>query len=78
VLPKAGLDLMLRIPGLKGSALPALGIPGEVVDYVGFTARFDARQAQAALADSGIAVPPIDDYAPVLWEFWEKELSKTS
>src|SRR3954471_6941514 len=76
VLPKASLDLAMRIPGLKGTALPALGIPGEVVDYVGFTARFDARQAQAALAGSGIEVPPIEDYAPVLWDFWERVLSQ--
>jgi thioester reductase-like protein len=71
VLPKAVLDVITRIPGVRGTALPTLGIPGEVVDYVGFTARFDARGAQEALAGTGIEVPPIDDYADTLWEYWQ-------
>jgi len=75
VLPEAALSLSLRIPGVKGRALPALGIPGEIVDYIGFTCHFDSSQTQQALAGSGIAAPPIDTYAPALWSYWERELA---
>jgi thioester reductase-like protein len=74
-LPKAVLDVAMRFPGVRGT-LPRLGIPSEVVDYVGFTARFDARLAQNALAGTGIAVPPIETYAPALWDYWETELRR--
>jgi hypothetical protein len=75
ILPKAAFDLSLRIPGVRGKALPSIGIPGEVVDYVGFTATFDASHTTAALEGSGIAVPPIEAYAKTLWDYWERELA---
>jgi hypothetical protein len=46
-----------------------------VIDYADFTARFDATRTQEALAGSGIAVPPLEDYAPVLWEYWRDHLA---
>jgi thioester reductase-like protein len=73
-LPKGTLPLMLRLPGVRGEVLPRVGIPGEALDYVDFTARFDARQAQAALAGSGISVPPLESYARKLWDYWERHL----
>jgi thioester reductase-like protein len=73
-LPKAALPLILRLPGVRGEVLPRLGIPGEALDHVDFTARFDARRAQDALAGSGIQVPPLESYAATLWDYWEREL----
>jgi hypothetical protein len=69
-LPREALELALKVPGVRGSLLPGIGIPETVIDYADFTARFDATQAQQALAGSGIAVPPLEDYAPVLWRYW--------
>jgi thioester reductase-like protein len=69
-LPREALELALKIPGVRGNLLPGMGIPEEVIDYADFTARFDSSKAQAALAGSGIVVPPIEDYAPVLWKYW--------
>jgi thioester reductase-like protein len=74
-LPREALELALRVPGVRGRLLPGVGIPEEVVDYADFTARFDASRAQAALAGSGIAVPPLEEYAPVLWEYWQEHLA---
>jgi thioester reductase-like protein len=74
ILPEALFPLALKVPGVKSQLLPSLGIPEEVVDYASFTARFDATKTQEALAGSGIEVPPLESYAPVLWDYWSREL----
>ena len=77
-LPAAALPLALKLPGVRGRLLPGLGIPGEAIDYVSFTARFDARRRRKALAGSGIAVPPLESYAATLWDYWERNLDRRS
>jgi thioester reductase-like protein len=74
-LPRVALPLALRVPGVRGQMLPAAGIPAEAVDYVDFTATFDCRGAQEALAGSGIRVPALESYAETLWEYWERHLA---
>jgi thioester reductase-like protein len=73
-LPGATLPLAMKVPGVREAVLPALGIPPEIVEYTGFTATFDATRTDAALAGSGIAVPPLDSYADRLWEHWSSRL----
>jgi thioester reductase-like protein len=75
LLPAATLPATLRVPGVRSAVLPRLGIPPEVMDHVAFTAVFTADRAQAALAGSGISVPPVESYAATLWEYWERELA---
>jgi NAD(P)-dependent dehydrogenase (short-subunit alcohol dehydrogenase family) len=53
----------------------ALGIPLRALDYVGNPTAFDCRQTLAALAGSGIAVPPLESYAGRLWLYWERNLN---
>jgi short-subunit dehydrogenase len=53
-----------------------LGIPKEPLGYLLNPTRFDTRNTEAALAGSGISFPPIDDYADVLWEYWERNLQQ--
>ena len=73
VLPRVAMNAALDVPG-AGRLLASLGIPEGVLDYADFTARFDATQTTKALEGSGIAVPPIEDYADVLWRYWEQHL----
>jgi thioester reductase-like protein len=75
VLPKAALMAARRVPGAN-KLLEDLGIPPQAIDYADFTARFDATQTRKALEGSGIAVPPIESYAPVLWKYWEEHLEQ--
>ena len=75
-MPRRTLDLALKVPGVRGNLLPGMGIPEEVIDYADFTAHFDASKAQAALEGSGINVPPLEQYAPVLWDYWCTNLDK--
>jgi NAD(P)-dependent dehydrogenase (short-subunit alcohol dehydrogenase family) len=55
-------------------ALRELGIPPAVLAFVDYPTRFDASNAQAALAGSGIEVPPLESYADRLWDYWERNL----
>jgi len=76
-LPKGTISMLLKVPPLKDvrkTLLADFGIPEEVVEHVGFTAHFDTRDTERALAGSGIAVPPLDSYAEVLWDYWERNL----
>ena len=70
MLPKGVLSYAMQIPALKGvrkSALADLGIPDEILQDVAFTAKFDARDTQRALAGTGIEPPPLDSYAYKPW-----------
>ena len=77
MLPKGMLSMAMKIPALKGvqdSVLSDLGIPKEVMEYIGLTSTFDARDAQRALEGSGIELPKLDTYAEKLWDYWERNL----
>ena len=50
------------------------GLPPGILKFVDYPTRFDCRQAQHALEGSGIAVPPLQDYAWKLWDYWERHL----
>ena len=72
-LPRAAMDAALRVPG-SSRLLESVGIPAGVLDYADFTANFDTTKTRKALEGSGIAVPPLKEYAPVLWHYWEEHL----
>ncbi|MCW3040723.1 MAG: peroxidase [Solirubrobacterales bacterium] len=72
VIPGGVVPLALKLPGVKGTILPALGIPEAALEYIDFSARFDTARTDVALAGSGIAVPRLEDYAGVLWRYWQQ------
>jgi NAD(P)-dependent dehydrogenase (short-subunit alcohol dehydrogenase family) len=77
MLPKGVLSYAMKIPALQGikrSFLADLGIPEEAIQNAELRTRFDARDTQRALADSGIELPPLDSYATKLWDYWERNL----
>ena len=76
-LPKGVLSFAMKLPALKqirAQFLADLGIPDEIVDYIALTCRFDARDTQRALRDSGIELPPLESYSEKLWDYWERTL----
>ena len=76
-LPKGTLSMLMKLPPAKDvrrTVLADFGIPEGVVEYVGLTAEFDTRDTERALAGSGIEVPPLEDYADKLWDYWERNL----
>src|SRR3954453_18013978 len=77
VVPKpvrAGLMAVPAIKNIREQLLNDVGIPPDVLEHRDFEADFDARDAQRALRGTGIAVPPLDTYAPKLWDYWERNL----
>ncbi len=69
--------LLSRVPGAdlaRDIALDQLGIPPQVLPHVAFLSDFDTSATQAALAGSGIEVPHLKAYAPVLWRYWLEHL----
>ncbi|MDT4938208.1 MAG: hypothetical protein QOG80_1879 [Pseudonocardiales bacterium] len=77
-LPVRLTSVLTQLPGVKqvtDLVLAELGIPREMFAYLTYPTHFDSTKTQQALAGSGIAVPPLASYAPVLWEYWERTYS---
>jgi NAD(P)-dependent dehydrogenase (short-subunit alcohol dehydrogenase family) len=55
-------------------AIERLGLPPSVLTDVDSPTSFDSSGAQAALGGSGIEVPPLESYAPRVWDYWERNL----
>jgi NAD(P)-dependent dehydrogenase (short-subunit alcohol dehydrogenase family) len=59
---------------IQKQVLSDLGIPQDMFKFVNYPTRFDNRECAKALKGSGIAVPPLEDYAWRLWDYWERHL----
>ncbi len=69
-----GLGSLAPIKRATRVVLQDLGIPRDVFQFVNWPTRYDNREAAKALEGSGIAVPPLENYAPRLWDYWERNL----
>ena len=58
-----------------GAVLDQAGIPQETLGFVGYPTRFDSTRTRALLEPAGIECPRFEDYAPVLWAYWENHLA---
>ena len=59
---------------LTTALLDDMGIPPSVLSFINYPTRFDARETERVLKDTGIVVPRLESYAAVLWDFWERNL----
>lgn len=66
LLPAAGRILRQTIEDMR--------IPPSIVDLLDYPTVFDPGRADALLARAGIRVPPLEDYAWRLWDYWERRL----
>jgi NAD(P)-dependent dehydrogenase (short-subunit alcohol dehydrogenase family) len=71
---RAGVMALPTVKRIRNQIYHDLGIPPAAMENRDFHCRFDARDAQRALAGTGIAVPPLSTYAPRLWDYWERNL----
>ena len=69
-----GIGSLAPVKRMIRAVLKDLGIPKDVFQFVNWPTRYDNREAAKALKGSGIAVPPLDSYAPRLWDYWERNL----
>jgi NAD(P)-dependent dehydrogenase (short-subunit alcohol dehydrogenase family) len=54
--------------------LDGLAVPREALAFINYPTRFDCQKTTALLAPAGIRVPPLEDYAWRLWDYWERTL----
>ena len=73
-LLRTGLRFFPPAKRAMKAGLGQLGIPPGMLTYVNYPTRFDSSNAQAALAGSGIEVPPLESYADRVWDYWERNL----
>ena len=59
---------------ITSALLDDMGIPPSVLSFINYPTRFDARETERVLKDTGIEVPRLESYAPVIWDFWERHL----
>jgi NAD(P)-dependent dehydrogenase (short-subunit alcohol dehydrogenase family) len=70
----AGASLLPIARRIIQQALQELSIPPAVLDLLDYPTIFEAGRADALLTDAGIEVPPLEDYAWRLWDYWERQL----
>jgi NAD(P)-dependent dehydrogenase (short-subunit alcohol dehydrogenase family) len=51
-----------------------LQVPKSVLEFVNHPTRFDSTATQKLLKKARIQVPPLEDYAWRLWDYWERHL----
>ena len=67
----AGLPPVKRI---VNTLLADMGLPSSVTMFMNYPTRYDNRDTERALKGSGIKCPDLRDYAPVVWDYWERNL----
>jgi NAD(P)-dependent dehydrogenase (short-subunit alcohol dehydrogenase family) len=76
-LPKGTVSMLMKLPQVKdirNAVLADYGIPDSVLENAAFKCQFDTRDTERALAGTDIEVPPLEDYATKLWDYWERNL----
>jgi len=77
MIPGNTLDVVGELKPVKRvrkQVLDKFGIPDTALRYMDYPSTFDATNAQAALQGSGIACPPLHEYAWRVWDYWERHL----
>jgi NAD(P)-dependent dehydrogenase (short-subunit alcohol dehydrogenase family) len=71
---RSGLMAVPTIKRIRAQIYRDLGVPPEAMEVRDFQCTFDSRDAKRALDGTGLSVPPLRDYAPTLWDYWERNL----
>ncbi len=77
IVPQGIRQALFHLPPVRhivDAILKDLGLPKPTLTYLNYPVRIDSRETQRELADSGITCPDLKDYAPALWDFWERNL----
>ncbi|HEY1459073.1 MAG TPA: SDR family oxidoreductase [Casimicrobiaceae bacterium] len=69
-----GIGSLSPVKRMVRAVLKDLGIPQDAFSFINWPTRYDNREATKALKGSGITVPELPDYAPRLWDYWERNL----
>lgn len=76
-VPRVVRDTLSGLPPVKrviSTMLEDMGLPDSVTMFMNYPTRYDNRDTERALKGSGIEVPALQDYASVIWDYWERNL----
>ena len=76
-IPRFVRDTLAGLPPIKritSTILEDMGLPDSITMFLNYPTRYDNRDTERALKGSGIKCPDLRDYAPVIWDFWERKL----
>jgi NAD(P)-dependent dehydrogenase (short-subunit alcohol dehydrogenase family) len=76
-VPKFVRETLAGLPPVKriiSTLLEDMGLPDSVTMFLNYPTRYDNRDTERALKGSGIKCPDLHDYAPVIWDYWERNL----
>ena len=71
---RKALMALSPIRRIRHAVMTDLGLPDDMLRFVNYPTRFDCRETTRALKGTGIVVPPLEDYAWRLWDYWERHL----
>ena len=71
---KKGMMALAPVRRVRAAVMKDLGLPDDMFTFINFPTRYDCRETLAALKGTGIACPPLPDYAWRLWDYWERHL----
>ncbi len=71
---KQGFAMLPPVRRIINQVLADLGIPKDMIGMFNYPTKFDTRETERALKGTDIKVPPLEDYAWVLWDYWERHL----
>ena len=69
-----GLMALTPFRRMQKMMMKELGLPDDIFMFVNYPTRFDSRETHKLLRPAGITVPPFEDYAWRLWDYWERHL----
>ncbi|TIC87237.1 SDR family oxidoreductase [Crenobacter intestini] len=76
-IPRPLLQMVMALAPVRrvrDAVMADLGLPDDIFRFINYPTRFDCRETQRALKDTGIEVPRLADYAWRLWDYWERHL----
>ena len=76
-IPNVVRDTVANLPPIKRiirTMLEDMGLPESVLMFMNYPTSYDNRDTERALKGTGIACPDLHDYAPVIWDYWERKL----
>ncbi len=71
---KKGMMALAPVRRIRAAVMKDLGLPDDMFTFINFPTRYDRRELDAVLKGSGITCPNLNDYAWLLWDYWERHL----
>lgn len=71
---RKGIKNLPPVKRITSAVLDDLGIPASVLSFIEYPTRFDCRETERVLRDTRIRVPRLPEYAPAIWDYWERHL----